>query len=118
MVKYIASGRLVYDRLGRVIQAGEPVIVDGYGYQEIPVKNPSTWNYDLLSRVTNVVLPGDRILRAKYSLDRKEVIDPKGRVRTAFFDQWGQVTNITEPGGVVTTEYVHWLVENRFSFSV
>jgi RHS repeat-associated protein len=97
----VASGKVVYDSLGRVVAQGQPVF-RGYanGYLDVPLKNETTFTYDVLDRTTNVTLPDDTTTSTSYGFEGglflTHVIDAELNEKKTFKDIKDRIKTVKE----------------------
>ncbi|MGE5576612.1 MAG: toxin TcdB middle/N-terminal domain-containing protein [Syntrophothermus sp.] len=108
------TGRIRFDALNRVAQQGQPVFQAGYDtgfYAGVPLKNPTTNQYDVLDRKTLVTLPDGSTIKTAYTIEngrfKTTVTDPEGKVKHSYQDVGGQTVKTEQfnQGQTITTAY-------------
>jgi RHS repeat-associated protein len=107
------SGKAIFDALGRVVQQGQPVFEAGYAtaFYDLPLKNPSATQYDVLDRATLVTLPDNSTMQTAYAIENSQfkttVTDPEGNVRYSYADVRGNTVETIQfnNGETITTTY-------------
>ncbi|HSF43824.1 MAG TPA: SpvB/TcaC N-terminal domain-containing protein [Thermoanaerobaculia bacterium] len=104
------SGRLEFDARGRVAAEGQPVFDDGpvHRYAEVPQKNPTRMEHDVLDRARVIRFPHGAETRIDYgfgSLDGVERFlrtrtDGNGRAARAYFDVEQELLATEQPNTI------------------
>ncbi|WP_437587639.1 RHS repeat domain-containing protein [Sorangium sp. So ce1000] len=106
------SGRVVLDERGRVAQQGQPVFATGAAtaFVDVPLKHPTTLEYDVLSRIVERREPddeaeaGEAVTTTSYDIEELDgvamfvatEIDPNGKVRKAYQDVDNAIVAVEE----------------------
>jgi RHS repeat-associated protein len=117
------SGRVEFDMRGRLAAQGQPVFdaAPPEAFVDIPLKNPTRYAYDVLSRERRVELPDGAVTATDHDfgeLDgaiwlRTTLTDAKGTRSIEYADAGGRTVAIQEPGsapghpGPIVTRYEH-----------
>ncbi|WP_437631897.1 SpvB/TcaC N-terminal domain-containing protein [Sorangium sp. So ce854] len=104
------SGRVVFDERGRIASQGQPVFDTGAAtaFVEVPLKHPTVFAYDVLSRVIEVREPDDEAgevaTTTRYDIEALDGVamfvatetDPKEKVRKAYQDVDNAIVAVEE----------------------
>ncbi|WP_438015644.1 SpvB/TcaC N-terminal domain-containing protein [Sorangium sp. So ce315] len=104
------SGRVVFDERGRIASQGQPVFEPGAAtaFVDVPLKHPTLFAYDVLSRVVEVREPDDEAgevaTTTRYDIEALDGVamfvatetDPKEKVRKAYQDVDNAIVAVEE----------------------
>ncbi|KYF62435.1 hypothetical protein BE15_18595 [Sorangium cellulosum] len=104
------SGRVVFDDRGRIAYQGQPVFDTGAAtvFVDVPLKNPTAFEYDVLSRVIEAREPGDEagevVTTTTYDIEALDGVamfvatetDPNEKVRKAYQDVDNAIVAVEE----------------------
>ncbi|WP_437941583.1 SpvB/TcaC N-terminal domain-containing protein [Sorangium sp. So ce341] len=110
IVGMTVSGRVVLDERGRVALQGQPVFDTGEAtaFVDVPLKNATVFEYDVLSRVIEQREPddeaGEAVTTTSYDIEELDgvamfvatEIDPNGKVRKAYQDVDNAIVAVEE----------------------
>jgi RHS repeat-associated protein len=113
------SGKLVFDRLGRVAAEGQPVFDSQAAdrFVDVPLTNPTTFERDVLDRVRKVRFPQGAETRLDYGFADLDGVsrltatrtDPNGRATLFFHDVQGEILGVeqTNASKKLVTRYAY-----------
>ncbi|WP_437875556.1 toxin TcdB middle/N-terminal domain-containing protein [Sorangium sp. So ce513] len=104
------SGRVVFDERGRIASQGQPVFDTGAAtaFVDVPLKHPTVYAYDVLSRVVEVREPDDEagevVTTTRYDIEALDGVamfvatetDPNEKVRKAYQDVDNAIVAVEE----------------------
>jgi len=102
-----ATGRIVYDLMGRVTDQGQPVFFAGQNYifRAIDLVNPTKFTYDDQGRTVKVVTPDGNKTTTAYTIEdgwmKTTVTDPNQNTKDSYSDLYSKIMKIVEHGDVV-----------------
>ncbi|AUX48453.1 hypothetical protein SOCE26_099870 [Sorangium cellulosum] len=110
LVGMTVSGKVIFDERGRVAEQGQPVFDTGEAtaFVEVPLKHPTVFGYDVLSRVVETREPDDEhgevVTTTSYDIEELDgaawfvatEIDPTGKVRKAYQDVDNAIVAVEE----------------------